>query len=176
MATLGLALSLTACGPIAFQDTVNFKAPEPEVEAPPPERVHAKIEGDHIVIDEMIQFEFDSAEIKAESHEILDDVVKVMQENPQIELDIIGHTSSEGSAKHNNKLSSDRAASVMQYLAGHGIDAARMVSHGKGPSEPIADNSTEEGRIANRRVEFKITNMPAAGEGKTGGVRARPGQ
>src|SRR5690606_7673738 len=151
VAALGLGLSMTACGPIAFQDTVNFSepkpAPEPVVEAAPS---HARVEGDHIVIDEMIQFEYDSAEIKSSSHGILDDVVKVMQDNPQIEqLDVIGHTSSEGSVKHNNKLSTDRAAAVKQYLVDHGVDAARVISEGKGPSEPIADNSTEEGKIAN---------------------------
>lgn len=181
VAALGLGLSLTACGPIAFQDTVNFKPPEraPEPEPKPEARqVHAKVEGDHIIIDEMIQFEYDSAEIKSESHAVLDDVVKVMQENPQIEqLDIVGHTSSEGSVKHNNKLSTDRAASVKQYLIDKGVDAGRLISEGKGPSEPVASNDTEEGKVANRRVEFKITKMGAgeAGEAKTGGARVRPG-
>jgi outer membrane protein OmpA-like peptidoglycan-associated protein len=180
LAALGLASSLTACGPIAFQDTVNFSEPKPapKLEAEPPKvaarPIHAKVDGDHIVIDEMIQFEYDSAEIKPESHEILDDVVKVLQDNPNIEqLDIIGHTSSEGSVKHNNKLSTDRAASVKQYLLDHGVDAVRLSSQGKGPSEPIADNSTEEGKVANRRVEFKITKMAGAA---TGGARGRPGK
>jgi len=177
-AGLGLGLLLTACGPIAFQDTVNFNEPkpapepEPKVEAAPKARVaRARVDGDRIVIDEMIQFEYDSAEILPVSHGILDDVVKVMQDNPNIEqVDIVGHTSSEGSVKHNNKLSTDRAASVMQYLVDHGIDAGRLTSQGKGPSEPIADNETEEGRIANRRVEFKITKVVEAG-----GTRVRPG-
>ena len=181
LAALGLGLTMTACGPIAFQDTVNFKNPEPkpapklESEPAPAARpIHAQISGDHIVIDEMIQFEYNSAEIKPESHEILDDVAKVLQDNPNIEqLDIIGHTSSEGSVKHNNKLSTDRAASVKQYLIDHGVDAARLSSQGKGPSEPIADNSTEEGKVANRRVEFKITKMAGAA---TGGARGRPGK
>jgi outer membrane protein OmpA-like peptidoglycan-associated protein len=178
-AGLGLGLLLTACGPIAFQDTVNFNEPkpapapepEPKVEAAPKARLaRARVEGDHIVIDDMIQFEYDSAEILPVSHAILDDVVKVMQDNPKIEqVDIVGHTSSEGSVKHNNKLSTDRAASVMQYLVDHGIDAGRLTSQGKGPSEPIADNSTEEGKVANRRVEFKITKVA-----ESGGARVRP--
>jgi outer membrane protein OmpA-like peptidoglycan-associated protein len=187
---LGLGLSLTACGPIAFQDTIKFAEPErkaePKLEAAPapdpepaPERKpsRARISGDQIVIDEMIQFEYDSAEILPVSHGILDDVVKVMKDNPQIEqVDIIGHTSSEGSLKHNNKLSTDRAASVKQYLIDHGIDTGRLTSQGKGPSDPIAENDTEEGRIKNRRVEFKIVKMGAAdGAAKSGGARARPG-
>jgi outer membrane protein OmpA-like peptidoglycan-associated protein len=181
VAALGLGLSLTACGPIAFQDTVTFKSPEPEPEVPKVEVAtsHATLTGDHIIIDDKIQFEYDSAEIKPVSYEILDDVAKLMSENPQIEeVDVIGHTSSEGSKKHNDKLSADRAAAVKKYLVDKGIDAARLISEGKGPSEPIADNDTDAGKEANRRVEFKITKMdgaaPAA-EAKTGGARGRPG-
>ena len=180
VAALGLGLSLTACGPIAFQDTVSFKTPEPTPE-PQPEPVlassHARLDGDHIIIDDKIQFEYDSAEMIAVSYVLLDDVIKVMQDNPQIEqLDVIGHTSSEGSVKHNNKLSTDRAAAVKQYLIDHGIDAGRVISEGKGPSEPIADNDTEEGKQANRRVEFKVTKMGGAADAEPkGGARGRPG-
>lgn len=188
-AALGLGLLATGCGPIAFNDTVNFKlaAPEPEpVKAVV--RSHAKLSGDRIVIDDKIQFEYDSAEIKAVSHEILDDVVKVMQENPSVEeLDIVGHTSSEGSKKHNEKLSTDRAKAVLDYLVNAGVEKTRLKSQGKGPSEPIADNETEEGRVANRRVEFHVTKMAeaaaaggeagadAAATPAKGGARARPG-
>lgn len=178
-AALGLVVLAGGCGPIAFNDTVNFKlaAPEPEPKSAIV-RSHAKLSGDHIEIDDKIQFEYDSAEIKAVSHEILDDVVKVMQDNPQVEqLSVIGHTSSEGSKKHNDKLSADRASAVSSYLVDRGVDASRVTSAGKGPSEPIADNDTEEGRVANRRVEFKVTKV-AAGDAAAkpqGGVRARPG-
>lgn len=182
-AALGLGLTLTACGPIAFQDTVKFNLPEPKVEAPPvvaeaapPAR--ARLSGDTIVIDDKIQFEYNSAEIMAVSHSLLDEVVKVMQDNPQIEeLDIVGHTSSEGSLKHNNKLSADRAASVKKYMTDKGVDAKRLVSQGKGPSEPIADNATDEGKEANRRVEFKVikSSGPAAAAEVSSGSRARPG-
>lgn len=181
-AALGLGLLATGCGPIAFNDTVNYKlaAPEPE---PEPPAARAQLSGDHIIIDGTIQFEFDSDEIKSVSHELLDAVVKVMQDNPNVEqLDIIGHTSSEGSKKHNDKLSTERAAAVMAYLKDHDVDAKRMLSHGKGPAEPIADNDTEEGKVANRRVEFKVTKMAAAAEGDAdadadaGGARGRPGK
>lgn len=184
VAALGLGLVVTACGPIAFQDTVRFEAPkaapapEPEppvvAEAPKPARV--KLTADHIEINEKIQFEYDSAEIKEVSHSLLDEIVDIMAKHPEVEqVDIVGHTSSEGSKKHNDKLSTDRAAAVLKYLTDHGIDAGRLVSHGKGPSEPIADNDTEEGKQANRRVEFKITKMAEGAEAK-GGARGRPGQ
>lgn len=181
-AALGL---LVGCGPIAFNDSINFAqakpAPEPKLEASPePEAkprtapARARLTGDRIVIDEMIQFEYDSAEIKPESHGILDEVVKVLNDNPRVQkLDIVGHTSSEGSKAHNDQLSTDRAASVKQYLIDHGIDTARLTSQGKGPSEPVESNDTEEGKIANRRVEFKVTKM--AGADARGGVRAKPG-
>ena len=181
-AALGLGLLATGCGPIAFNDTVNYKlaSAEPEPEPEPP-AARAQLSGDHIVIDGKIQFEYDSAEIKSVSHELLDAVVQVMQDNPGIEeVDVIGHTSSEGSKKHNDKLSTERAAAVKSYLTDHGIEGKRLISEGKGSSEPIADNDTEEGKVANRRVEFKVTKMAAAEAGaeagaKEGGARGRPG-
>lgn len=168
----GLGLLLAACGPIAFQDTVNLGGP-PKPEPPPvavetkPKR--AQLSGDQIIISEKIQFDYNSAVIKPESHSLLDEVVEVLNENADItKLEIIGHTSSEGKASHNLKLSKDRAASVVAYLVEHGIDAGRLKSDGKGPNEPIADNDTEEGKEANRRVEFKVVERAA-------GARGRPG-
>jgi outer membrane protein OmpA-like peptidoglycan-associated protein len=185
-AALGL---LIGCGPIAFNDQINFAeakpAPEPTptLEAAPAEAepkpvktvpARARLTGNRITIDEMIQFEYDSAEIKPESHGILDEVVQVMTDNPRVKkLDIIGYTSSEGSKAHNEKLSTDRAASVLKYLVDHGIDAGRLSSQGKGPADPVQSNDTEEGRIANRRVEFHVLEM--AGADAKGGVRAKPG-
>jgi outer membrane protein OmpA-like peptidoglycan-associated protein len=183
-AALGL---LVGCGPIAFNDSINFAeakpAPDPkptlEAEQPKPEvaakpktvPARARLTGDRIVIDDMIQFEYDSAEIKPESHGILDDVVKVLTDNPSVEkLDIVGYTSSEGSKAHNEKLSTDRAASVLKYLVDHGIAAGRLTSQGKGPADPVASNDTEEGKIANRRVEFHVIKAGAA----KAGVRAKP--
>jgi outer membrane protein OmpA-like peptidoglycan-associated protein len=173
---------LVGCGPIAFNDTINFAEaeraePKPEPEpAPKPTvtRSRAKLTADRIEIDEMIQFEYDSAVIMEVSFPILDDVVKILQDNPRVEkLDIIGYTSSEGSKSHNQELSTNRAASVKQYLIDHGIDAGRLSSQGKGPADPIASNDTEEGRIKNRRVEFHVTKM--AGADAKGGARAKPG-
>ena len=154
---------MIGCGPIAFNDTINFKLaqPDPVVEAAPVS--HAKLAGDHIIIDGKIQFGHDSAVLERPSYELLDDVVKLMQDTAAIEqLDIIGHTSSEGSKSHNNKLSAERAEAVKNYMIEHGVAAERMMSEGKGPSEPIADNDTDEGREKNRRVEFKVTQMAGA--------------
>ncbi len=170
--TVGLGLLLAACGPIAFQDTVNLgepPKPEPPAVAVETKPKRAQLSGDAITLTEKIQFDYNSAVIKAESHSLLDEVVEILKENPEItSLEIIGHTSSEGKASHNLKLSKDRAASVLNYLVEHGIEASRLKSDGKGPNEPIADNDTEEGKEANRRVEFKV-------KARSGGARGRPG-
>ena len=186
-----LLAASTGCGPIAFSDTINYgsdPAPPPTSAAKPePERpkvtvmARAKLVGDRIIITEKIQFEHDSHEILEVSHTLLDEVVKVLQDNQNIKkLDIVGYTSSEGSKKHNEQLSKDRAAEVMKYLVANGVEAARLSSQGKGPADPIADNATEEGKIANRRVEFHVKeSADGKGEGQapstTSGVRARPG-
>jgi outer membrane protein OmpA-like peptidoglycan-associated protein len=179
VSVLGIGLAASACGPIAFQDSINFaaaKKPEPVAVEVKPKR--ASISGDQIVIEGKIQFDYNSATIKPESHGILDDVVTVLTENPDIELlDVVGHTSSEGSDSGNLKLSKERAASVMQYLVDKGIDAARLKSQGKGEKELLVEDDTEEGKEKNRRVEFKIEKRSGGGAATEdkGGARGRPG-
>ena len=100
----------------------------------------------------------------AQSFPILDEVVRLLKVNLDIKsLGIEGHTDNRGSDKLNEKLSDDRAHSVMKYLVEHGIDAGRLSAQGFGPKRPIADNNTNDGRQRNRRVEFHIkdTATPA---------------
>ena len=103
-----------------------------------------------------IQFDLNKSTIKPTSYGILDKVVKVMQDNPAYNLEINGHTDSQGNDEYNQTLSEERAASVKQYLVGKGINASRLVSKGFGEAQPVASNNTERGRYLNRRVEFKI--------------------
>lgn len=103
-----------------------------------------------------IEFETGSAKIKKSSNKILDDVVKIMKENPSYKLSINGHTDNVGKAEKNQKLSEDRAAAVKAYLEGKGVEAARLSSAGFGQDQPVADNKTKAGRAKNRRVEFKV--------------------
>jgi outer membrane protein OmpA-like peptidoglycan-associated protein len=92
-----------------------------------------------------------------ESNYILDAVSKILDEHPEItRISIEGHTDNVGTATYNKSLSQRRAASVMSWLVAHGIDAARLSSAGFGLELPLEDNSTEEGRRVNRRVEFHI--------------------
>jgi len=78
---------------------------------------------------------------------------------PEMNIEIAGHTDNKGSIENNMKLSQDRANSVLVYLMDKGIDENRMIAKGYGSSEPIETNDTEEGRLKNRRVAFKILKI-----------------
>ena len=104
-----------------------------------------------------ILFDVNKATIKSSSMAVLTDLGKALQENPEVKISITGHTDSDGSETANQILSEQRAESVKSYLSlNFGIDKARMITLGKGESEPVSDNSSEEGKIKNRRVEFKV--------------------
>jgi len=100
-----------------------------------------------------IQFEFDSSVLKTSSYPILDATSADLRSNTST-LTLAGYASSEGTAAHNMRLSRDRANSVKTYLVNSGVDAKRLKIKAFGETHPIADNSTEDGRILNRRVEF----------------------
>jgi OOP family OmpA-OmpF porin len=131
--------------------------PEPEPEPPkPPPRV--EVRDNKIEIREKIQFEYNKAEIKEVSFDLLAEIAKVIKENPQIKkIQIEGHASSDGNDAYNLALSDRRAKAVRQHLIDKGgIPAEMLVAKGFGETKPIADNETEEGREKNRRVEFNI--------------------
>jgi OOP family OmpA-OmpF porin len=101
-------------------------------------------------------FDFDKWDLRPESFIELNRVVKLLTENPSIEIEMSAHTDSRGSDEYNFKLSDNRARSVMEYIISKGMDPARITSHGYGETKPVATNDTDEGRQLNRRVEFKI--------------------
>lgn len=103
-----------------------------------------------------LQFESGKDVIKKSSYEVMDNVVKVMKENPTYKLSINGHTDNTGDPKKNQVLSEKRAAASMKYLTDRGISSSRLSSASHGDSMPVADNKTPEGRAKNRRVEFKV--------------------
>jgi OOP family OmpA-OmpF porin len=86
----------------------------------------------------------------------LNRVVKLLAENPAIEIEMSAHTDSRGSDEYNFKLSDNRARSVMEYIISKGIASTRITSHGYGETKPVATNDTDDGRQLNRRVEFTI--------------------
>ena len=169
--TVFAALQVMACGPTLFEDATALQVvgdppplpappppppPEPEPEPEPPKRV--VVEDNRIVINEKIQFDLDKATIKPESDSLLQEIAKVIKENPHIKkVAIEGHTSSEGSDRHNLKLSDQRAKAVMDWLIKNGGLAKEMfTAKGFGETKLIADETTEDGREKNRRVEFNI--------------------
>ncbi|MEP6674155.1 MAG: OmpA family protein [Ferruginibacter sp.] len=103
-----------------------------------------------------VYFDFDKWNLRPESFVELDRVVKMLAENPAIEIEMSAHTDSRGSDDYNFKLSDNRARSVMEYIISKGIAAARIISKGYGETKPVATNETDDGRQLNRRVEFTI--------------------
>lgn len=104
-----------------------------------------------------IQFESGKDIIKKSSYPILDQIVAVMELNPEYHLTISGHTDNAGDDDKNMQLSIDRAAAVGKYITDKGIDSHRITTQGFGETKPIADNKTSKGRAQNRRVEFEIS-------------------
>jgi outer membrane protein OmpA-like peptidoglycan-associated protein len=99
-----------------------------------------------------VLFDFDSAELRPESITELERVVRFMNEVPFAAALVEGHTDSVGTEEYNLALSDRRAKAVFDYLSSRGVDPSRLRSVGKGEAEPIADNTTAEGRQQNRRV------------------------
>lgn len=105
---------------------------------------------------EGIYFDKNKATIRAQSKGVLGNAAKVLKEYPSISLEISGHTSSEGDAAVNQRLSQERADAVKQWLVDNGVPPERLKTRGAGADEPIADNKTAAGREKNRRIEFKV--------------------
>ncbi|TFF37088.1 OmpA family protein [Mucilaginibacter psychrotolerans] len=101
-----------------------------------------------------IIFGFDSAVLPTSSYPVLDATASDLRSTGE-SLQISGYASSEGTAAHNISLSRDRANSVKTYLVNSGVDAKKLKVKAYGETQPVADNSTEEGRILNRRVSFR---------------------
>ncbi|MBP9793426.1 MAG: OmpA family protein [Flavobacterium sp.] len=117
---------------------------------------HKLIETGSFTTNEIL-FDSNKATIKPSSKLVLEDLGKVLSENPDIKISIAGHTDSDGNDTENLKLSEKRAQSIANYfLTNFDIQKSRMITLGKGELEPIADNKLEEGKKQNRRVEFNI--------------------
>lgn len=103
-----------------------------------------------------VYFDLDKATLRPDSYKQLTDLLEYLQHHDDINAEIAGHTDNTGTDAHNLKLSQDRANTIRNYLIGKGIKAARLTAKGYGSSQPVADNSTEEGRQLNRRTEVRI--------------------
>jgi len=128
---------------------------------PPPAAAPAPTESKRIVL-RGVNFDFNKANIKREFVPVLDEAAQILKDNPSVRVTIEGHTDSIGSDSYNQRLSERRATAVKQYLVSKGVMADRLETVGKGEKEPIAPNTTPngkdnpEGRAMNRRAELKV--------------------
>ncbi len=105
-----------------------------------------------------ITFETAKAELKPDSFEELDRLIKMLEDSPNVKCEISAHTDDVGNDDYNLKLSDKRAKSVVDYLANKGIKTERMIPKGYGETQPLVANDTDENKAKNRRVQFKIVN------------------
>jgi len=101
-------------------------------------------------------FEYNSIDLDDETEKFLNELSTTLSENENLKLKITGHTDNRGNEKYNLHLSQKRAEEVKRYLVKTGIDAKRIIADGKGMTEPLNDNDTEESRSKNRRVEIRL--------------------
>lgn len=108
------------------------------------------------IVLEGVYFDTGSAKIKSESYSILDSNATKLMKKKDMHATIVGYTDNVGSPEKNKRLSEARAVSVKEYLTGKGVDGSRLGTKGMGQENPIADNSTKEGRAKNRRIEMEL--------------------
>jgi outer membrane protein OmpA-like peptidoglycan-associated protein len=146
--------------PVSLPDGTVISVPKLGVEG----RLVQYLNDSSAPVSEDTWFEFDrllfdtnSATLQPASQDQLKDVALIMKAYPVVKIRIGGYTDNSGDAAANQKLSEDRANSVMSSLTSNGVDGARMDAKGYGEEHPIADNGTEEGRQQNRRVALRVT-------------------
>jgi outer membrane protein OmpA-like peptidoglycan-associated protein len=147
--------------PVKLPNGVELNVPEFGVER----KLIAFIEDKSKPVDTTTWFSFDrldfetgSATLKPSSAEQLKNIAEIMKAFPKVALKIGGYTDNVGNAEANLKLSQNRAENTKQELVKLGADAKRLEAQGYGEKHPVADNSTEEGRAKNRRIDLRVTS------------------
>nr|WP_253948992.1 OmpA family protein [Mangrovicoccus sp. HB161399] len=138
-----------------FSVDVAYAPPPPEQEAgPSPKACVEAVNG--ILLDDRIDFDPGSVELGKAGLETVDRIAEVLRGCPDVPMEIGGHTDSQGREEMNQLLSQARAEAVLQALAGRRVLTSQLTAKGYGESQPIADNGTEAGREANRRIAFRL--------------------
>lgn len=152
-AVIGAAVGGTAGGFIGKR--MDKQAAEIQTAIPGAEVIR---EGEGIIVrfDSGILFDFNKTDLKDEAKKNIQTLAASLNQYPGTDVKVIGHTDNIGTAAVNQSVSEKRAAAVKAYAVSQGVPASRLVTEGRGFSDPIADNSTEAGRAANRRVEIVI--------------------
>ncbi|MFG1423498.1 DUF4892 domain-containing protein [Roseixanthobacter liquoris] len=135
-------------------EIVEPKAMDRRMEVVSAEQITGKMAADGKAVFYGIQFDFDKADIKADSEPQLAEMAKFLKENATLKVYVTGHTDNKGTLDYNVTLSNKRADAVAKALAKAGIDPKRMTARGLGPLAPLASNRTEDGQAKNRRVEL----------------------
>src|SRR4051812_40050588 len=130
-----------------------------------PDTEKIRVVGEKIVLDEQVLFQTNLSEIRPESHKLLERLVKLLNEHPEYtSVSVDGHTDERGSDELNQRLSEERAKSVMNFLITHGVSDKRLTARGFGASQPRIERSDPLAYTLNRRVEFHVTRQHAVGE------------
>ncbi len=144
-----LAKEAESCRPPARVTPPPPPAPMPPPPPPPP-AVRQPISF------HSVEFDFDKSNLKPNAKAELDRAVKIMQDNPNVTLELQGNTDSVGTDVYNKKLGDRRAKAVFEYLKSKGINPSRLKTVSFGEGKPIASNATDAGRAQNRRVDMVI--------------------
>ena len=152
-AILGAVIGGTAGALIGRQMDRKARELDRELDNADVERVG---EGIKVTFDSGLLFDFDSARLRSNAEANLREFANSMKDFEDTKILIVGHTDAKGSASYNRELSGRRAGSAADFLQQRGIASARLITEGKGESEPVASNETEAGRQQNRRVEVAV--------------------
>jgi OmpA-OmpF porin, OOP family len=157
-----------------FKVAVSYdKSLDPLADLPTPAECSAAAAA--VLAKRQITFNPGSAEIDAGTASVMDDLAKALQRCKGVKLEVAGYTDAQGSAEGNRALSQARAEQVILGLQGRQIDVSGLIAKGYGAENPIADNATEAGREANRRIEFNLIAPPAPAEPAASAVSAADG-
>jgi OmpA-OmpF porin, OOP family len=140
-------------GSFYYQTILTVKAMTQEVTADASSLADELNKSGHVAV-YGIHFDTGKAVILPDSENILGEIVKMLQQNPDVKLSVEGHTDNVGAAAGNQTLSEKRAQAVVAWLTAHGVNASRLKAKGWGQTKPVADNANDDGRAKNRRVEL----------------------
>ena len=124
-----------------------------------PELTAARLSSGEPIRMEKIQFEADSVKLYPDALPSLDELYEFLYDNPTIIIEVSGHTNGLPADDYCDRISSERARSVAEYLIGKGIETRRVISKGYGKHKPVASNQTPEGRKKNQRVEIRLIKI-----------------
>ncbi|WP_372975568.1 OmpA family protein [Muriicola sp.] len=144
----GITISSRQCHENQFAAIRNIRIATGDLE------LYDKMITDGKIVTNGIRFDSGKATLKPESMGVINEIVKLMQQYPEIRFSVEGHTDSDGDAQFNKNLSEQRASTVLNTLVDQGIGRDRLVAKGFGEEVPVADNNSPEGKANNRRVEF----------------------